>query len=76
MHGHQPQPVVDSAGPPILTTLGVTGNPVFFHFETFPQLVATIASIVGIVWGVINIGKFAHHFYQMRKEKRLSKKLK
>lgn len=58
------QTATDVVGPVVVTTLGVTNQPAFFEITSFTQLVATTASIVGVVWGLINIGKFTHYCYR------------
>ena len=50
----------NAGGTVILTTIGVVNGPTFFHFDSFPQLVATIARCVVIVWGVRTIRRFVY----------------
>jgi len=64
MSNNVQQTVTDTAGPVVVTTLGITNNPSFWDINTFSELVATSASIVGIVWALINIGKFSVFAYK------------
>lgn len=68
------QTATDVAGPVIVTALGVSNNPAFFEITSFTQLVATTASIVGVIWGLINIGKFVHYAYRQYVPKHPPKK--
>ena len=55
----------DLAPPTLVAGIGYANNPQYFDFFelTFTHQVATVAAIVGTVWGVINIGKFCYHSF-------------
>lgn len=66
MENNLPQATTDLGAPTLLTGIGVSANPEYFNFFNlaFEQQVAVTATIVGTVWGVINIGKFCYQVFK------------
>jgi len=65
MESNIQQATSDLAAPTIVAGIGLASDPQYFQFLhlTFEQQVAVVATVVGTVWGVINIGKFCYHAY-------------